>query len=126
MRLSLTTFLLLVPAGALAAESDPMDPLTSGLEMMAALGVVLGVVLLLYFLVRKKTPAFFGPARQGAIKVLETRHLGPRKSLCLVRVKGEDLLLGVCQDRIELLARPAGGGEQDFSGTLDSALEAQR
>lgn len=117
--------LSLLPSVAFAAGND-FNLLQASLQMLAALGIVLGVLLLLVAIVRKRKLLPFGQAREGLIQVIETRHLGPRKALCLVQVQGENLLLSVCQDRIELLARPGGKNAPEFSSTLVSALEKQR
>jgi len=100
MRPLLFLALWLWPSLALAAESGSL--LTSSLKMLAALGVVLGLVLLLYAASRKGF-GFLPAAKGGAIKIVEMRHLAPRKAVCLVEVRGREFLLGVGNDRVELL-----------------------
>jgi len=117
--------LTLLPTVAFAA-GDNFNLLQGSLQMLAALGVVLGILLLLYALAKKRKLLPFGQGREGLIQIIETRHLGPRKALCLVHVGGEALLLSVCQDRIELLARPDGTAPPAFSATLKNVLEGQR
>jgi len=110
---------LVWPSLALAGESGGDGLLPAGLKMMAALVVVLGVILMLYALSRKK-PGLFSPARAGAIKVVETRYLGPKKALCLVEVRGEEYLLGMGQDRIELISRVDRKKAPSFEETLQN------
>jgi len=57
------------------------------------------------------------------IKVLETRPLGGRKFLCVVKVRNEELLLGLSNDRIECLTKLSPG--EDFSASLKQAEEDQ-
>ncbi len=108
---------LIWPSLALAGEPSGEGLLPAGLKTMAALVVVLGVILLLFALSRKR-PRWLSPNRAGAIKVVETRYLGPKKALCLVQVRGEEYLIGMGQDRIELISRIAGGPTPTFEETL--------
>lgn len=71
--------------------------------MTGGLFLVLGLVLLLYYLSRKGF-GFLPTAKSGAIKIIEMRHLMPKKALCLVEVRGKELLLGIGTERIEILA----------------------
>lgn len=87
---------------ALGTGSDPQIwPLL--LKMMAALGVVLGLMLLLSAGLRKYR---FGREKAGnaSIKIKESRALGSRKMLCLVEVRGQDMLLGITSERIMFLS----------------------
>ncbi len=122
MRRLFSLILTLWPSMALAAESDGV--FTASLKVMAALAVVLGIVLLLYAASRKGF-GFLPAAKGGAIKVVEMRHLAPKKALCLVEVRGQELLLSVGADRIELLTRLGSKPEEEsFEKTLISKLEA--
>ncbi len=90
--------------------------------MLAALGVVIGILLLLYAASRKG----FGvlPQKKNSlIQVLETRPLGGRKFLCVVKVRGEEMLLGLSNDRIEYLSQLT--SNDNFSETLKHAEEGR-
>ncbi len=115
---------LLVSAPALAAEPAAAPGLLeSSARMLLALLVVLGIILLLYALSRKGF-GFLPSAKGGAIEVVEMRSLGPKKGICLVRVRGEELLLGLGADRVEFLARIEGGAEApSFEQTLQDHIE---
>lgn len=116
--------LWLVPQLAVAVETataPATEPslLYASLKMVAALVVVIGLLLLLYAASRKGF-GIMPKQRGGAIKILETKALGGKKFLCLVSVRGEDLLLGLSNERIECLSKfPAG---QEFSTTLQAQL----
>lgn len=115
-----TLILLLCPAApALAADGDGL--LLPTLKTFGALALVLGVVLLLYAASRRGLGLLpRGHAQQ--IEVLETRSLGPKKGLCLVRVRGEEYLLGLGGDRVELISRL---GKQS-EGSFEEQLQLQR
>ena len=76
----------------------------AGLRLVIALGLVLGIFFLFYALSRKGFK-FMPGNKSGIIKVLEMRSLGPKKALCLVEVRGEELLLGVGGERVELISK---------------------
>jgi flagellar protein FliO/FliZ len=83
---------LLIPAGANAAGDGGPDIAGSLAQMVGSLILVIGIILLLYYLAGK----FLKVQRSGVsgyIRVVETKHLAPKKSLVLVEVGGEYLLL---------------------------------
>ncbi len=118
------SFLLLFIATPVFAVDTVASPslLGSSLKMAAGLAVVIGLLLLLYAASRRG----FGVLPQkknGLIQVLETRPLGGRKFLCVVKVRGEEMLLGLTNERIEYLAKvpPA----EKFATSLQQAEEEQ-
>lgn len=115
---------LMLMAQPLWAAESPAEPslLGASLKMVAALAVICGILLLFYAASRKG----FGVLPQkkdGLIKVLETRPLGGRKFLCVVKVRDEELLLGLSNDRIECLSKLTPG--EDFAATLKQVEEEQ-
>lgn len=105
------------PSLAMAAESTGDSLLPATLKVTAALGLMLGVLLVAYALSRKKL-GFLAPPRGGVINIVETRYLGPKKSLCVVAVRGEEFLLGVGNERIELISRLDRNKTASFEDTL--------
>ena len=101
----LSILLALTPALALAAEKpEDVSLLTPALKMLAGLAVIIGLLLLIYAASRKGF-GFLPKQKEGSIKIIETKPLGGRKFLCLVSVRGEELLLGMSNDRIECLSK---------------------
>lgn len=82
--------------------------------------VVLGIMLILYALVRKRFSLLHSPAN-SSIKVLEIRHLMPKKSLCLVEVKGQKYLLGISSENISLIANLPTSPDNSFAATLEKS-----
>lgn len=120
MRLLILPLLFLAsPVFAADTIAEP-SLLGSSLKMVAALGVVVGLLLLIYAASRKG----FGVLPQkknGLIQVLETRPLGGRKFLCVVKVRGEEMLLGLSNDRIEYLSKLSSSDK--FAETLQQVEE---
>ncbi|BCG48966.1 Flagellar biosynthesis protein FliO [Citrifermentans bremense] len=84
---------LLLPVQAWAGQEGSSPDLLGSLAQTAgSLILVIGIILLLYYLAGRflKVPQGGGA---GYIRVVETRHFGPKKSLVLVEVGGEYLLL---------------------------------
>lgn len=119
MRLFMILIFLAQPVIAAEAPAEP-SLLGSSLKMMAGLAVICGILLLFYAASRKGF-GFLPQKKDGLIKVIETRPLGGRKFLCVVKVRNEELLLGLSHDRIECLSRLAPA--PDFMTTLSQAEE---
>ena len=73
------------------------------LKMLAALAIVLGVMFLLSAGLRRLRWGR-GKAGHESIEIQETRPLGAKKMLCLVNVRGRQMLLGITPDRITFLS----------------------
>lgn len=116
MQCVLFSLLLLTPAIALAAEPPSMGG--AMLQMGWALLVVIGLILAIYGLAKKRL--LLGKMGGNAIKIIELRPLMPKSSLALVEVRGKEYLLGINADRIQLIADLSGDakGKPDFDTLL--------
>ncbi len=97
MKVAASVLLFLLPSVAFAVEGSGQEFsfLASFLQMIAALALVIGLILITWH--------FSGKLMRGLpvgnqllskhIRLIETRYLGPKKSLMLVEVSGEYLLL---------------------------------
>ena len=90
--------------------------------MFWGLLIVLGIILLIYAVMRKKL-AHTKNNDSSSIKIKEIRHLMPKKSLCLVEVGGEEFLLGLGTDTISLLSPVTSRKNKRFDETLASIDE---
>lgn len=90
------------PTYALAA--DNLSLYGSSLRMIWGLLVVLGIILIIYALVKKRFSLMGSGGKGSIINIIETRHLMPKKSLYLIEVRGKEYLLGTGNDSIELIA----------------------
>lgn len=112
-QLLIILIVLATPVPVLAAEGSS-SLAASGLQMLAGLAIVLGLLYLLYALSRKGL-GLLPASRGGLIRIVEVRSLGGRKGLCLVEVRGRELLLGFGPERIEYLATLEPGGSAEDS-----------
>ena len=95
-RMPIVFSMLFFPTVAGAAEGGTGEfSLATGLiQMLASLALVVGVILLFYYLSSrwlKTVPG--GNGVKHYIRVVETRYLAPKKSILLVEVAGEYLLM---------------------------------
>jgi flagellar protein FliO/FliZ len=73
-------------------------------QMIAALAIVIGLILVTYFAatrLMRGIPALSSANRH--IRLLEVRSMGPRKSLMLIEVGGEYLLLSSTEEHLSLI-----------------------
>lgn len=56
-----------------------------------------------YFLIQKKTRTSGAQKQATQIKVLSQHYLGPKKSLAIVRVAGESVLIGITDQNISMI-----------------------
>ncbi len=97
MKSAASALLILFPSMASAADSSGQEFsfLSSILQMVAALALVIGLILLIWHFSGKLMRGF--PVGQQLlskhIRLVETRYLGPKKALLLFEVGGEYLLL---------------------------------
>ncbi|MCF8031213.1 MAG: flagellar biosynthetic protein FliO [Desulfohalobiaceae bacterium] len=122
MKIRLSLFFALIPTAAMAAPYEAPGLFPALLKMVAGLALVLGILLVLYALSRKGR--FFGSGKRGEIQIREIRQLGGKKAICLVSVRGRDMLLGLGQDRIEMLSHvPGDGTSSGFEDELSRERE---
>lgn len=117
MHLAWTCLFIVLPSTGLAAETASMT--NAALQTIWALLIVIGLILALYALARKRL--VLGKLGGSAIRVIEMRPLLPKASLALVEVRGREYLLGINAGNIQLLAdlsaiEPA--NNSDFSSLL--------
>ena len=82
-----------------------MDLLSSGVKTAAMLFLVLGLLILVLYLMRKGV--LLGPRKQDSllIKVLSSMNLSPKDRIEVIEVSGERLVLGITSGSISLLTK---------------------
>jgi flagellar protein FliO/FliZ len=103
---AVSVLLLLLPSLACAEGNTSQDYsfLSSLLQMFAALAIVIGLILLTRHFsgkIFKVLPANRFVSKH--IRLVETRYIAPKKSLLLVEVGGEYLLLSSSGDNLTLI-----------------------
>jgi flagellar biosynthetic protein FliO len=103
---------LLVAKPLLAAEPGGQGEVPSfgglggaSLKMFGSLILVIGVILFLFYVIRRLRLNPLSLRRYPEMHLLETMNLGPRRSVALVEVGGKWLVLGVGAESVTLLSR---------------------
>lgn len=78
-------------------EGSPIFRLILIVSMMGVLGT--GA----YIYMRKYSKTSFAAGKNNEIKVLTQHYLGPKKSLAIIRVAGESILIGVTDQNINMI-----------------------
>ena len=118
--LRLTAYIVvfsLFPVDNALCATEPDSTFSAPLRLIWGLLIVLGILFIIYGLMKKKM-SFLNVSEKGIIKIVEVRHLPPKKSLYLVEVRGQEFLLGAGQDRIELIAAINRDSKSSFSDIL--------
>lgn len=96
------------------------------LKMLAGLLIIIGVLYAGSALLRRLQFGG-GGTKTGAIRIKETRALGAKRMLCLVEVRGREVLLGVSPERIETLCQFEAPAESPAEEpAFDQVLEHQQ
>ncbi|OEU73685.1 MAG: hypothetical protein BA874_00305 [Desulfuromonadales bacterium C00003068] len=103
VRAFLLSFILL-PTAAYALNAVETDIVPMSLKVMGGLTLVLGLVLLIYALL-KKSGRWLPTAQNREINLIEVRYLAPKKALYLLEVNGSRLLISGTNERMETLAQ---------------------
>ena len=77
---------LIFPVEAALCASEPDTTFSTPLRLIWGLLIVLGILFIIYGLMKKKM-SFLHLSEKGIIKIVEVRHLPPKKSLYLVEVR---------------------------------------
>jgi flagellar protein FliO/FliZ len=115
---TMLTLALFAPGVAVSATLIADTNMEGYFRMIWGLLIVLGILLLLYALLKKRFSLLGNDGRRD-IQIVEIRPLMGKKALCLVTVKGQELLLGLSGDRITHLATLNPGGGRSFQAVLD-------
>ena len=119
-RICILTIITFILISTPAYSAEKFDPLSSGIRMLWGLAVVLAIILLLYWLIKKNFKAF-QQHDKGIIKVLEVKHVLPKKTLLLIEVKGQEYLVGAGSETIGTIVPLK--QIKSFSKILDSSEE---
>jgi len=112
---------LLSPQTATAAAE--MSETSAYLRLTWGLLIVLGIILIFYALAKKRF-SLLNSSEKNLIKVLEIRHLMPKKSVCLIEVRGREYLLGIGAENVSLIAGLPQNSESTFASILEKSSEA--
>ena len=89
------------------------DLVSTALQMLTALGVVLGGLLVVFYFMKRFLKRDVGGSKEQLIKVIASQYIGIKKNISIVEIPGSILVVGVSNDNISLLT------EIEDKGVLD-------
>jgi flagellar protein FliO/FliZ len=81
------------------------DLVSSAMQMLTALGIVVGGLLVVFYLLRRFLKRDIGGGKGRLIRVIASQYIGIKKNIALVEVPGTILVLGISNDKISLLTK---------------------
>lgn len=109
MKSAVSALLFFLPSIACAGDGSghEFSFIASFFQMIAALAIVVGLILITWHFSGKLMKGLPGGHHLVSkhIRLVETRYLGPKKSLLLVEVGGEYLLLSNSDNQLRLIKR---------------------
>jgi len=116
--LCLTASVLPAWAQEASRELDGRSPWALLAQALLSLAVVVGVIYLMYFGLRRLTDRGLGADAAGPLRVLQARHLGGDHWLYVVEVEGRRMVVGATSTGMALIAElepsgATGGGRED-------------
>ena len=78
---------------------------SSTFKMLTALSIVMGALLVVFYLMKRFLKRDIVGSKDQLIKVIDSQYIGIKKSISLVEVPGSVLVVGVSNDNISLLAK---------------------
>jgi flagellar protein FliO/FliZ len=112
-------------AGTVFAASTTPDLASSFYRVIWGLLIVLGLILILYGITKKRF-SLLSTSNKKEISIVEIKPLMGKKALCLVEVRGEEFLLGISGDSISHLATLKTKTPSAFKNTLESIQDGTR
>ena len=81
------------------------DMISAAVKLLLSLGFVVGGLLLMVYLYKKFTNQTLTGNKSQLLKILSTKYLGNKKSISLVEVPGTVLVIGVTNEKINVLEK---------------------
>ena len=81
------------------------DIVSTALQMLTALGVVLGGLILVFYFMKRFLKRDVGGSKEQLIKVIASQYIGIKKNISMVEIPGSILVVGVSNDNISLLTK---------------------
>jgi len=98
--------------------------INTGLKTMAMLFIVLGVLILVLYIMKK----FMSPKKTGKgeliVKVVSSLHLSPKERIEVIEISGERIVVGITPGSINFLTKLS--RYKEVSGNIENAEKYQK
>jgi flagellar biosynthetic protein FliO len=85
--------------------SSAPDVASTALQMLTALGIVLGGLFFIVYLMKRFLKRDAAGTKKQLIKIVASQYIGIKKNIALVEVPGAILVVGVTNESISLLTK---------------------
>jgi flagellar protein FliO/FliZ len=85
-------------------NSSP-DVVSGAFQMLTALGIVLGGLLIVFYFLKRYLKRDVGGSSGQLIQVIASQYIGIKKNIALIKVPGTILVVGVSNDNISMLTK---------------------
>ena len=85
--------------------NSTLDAFSGAFQMLTALGIVLGGLLLLFWFAKRYLKKDLVGSNKQLIKVIANQYVGVKKNIALIQVPGSVLVVGLTNDNISLLTK---------------------
>ncbi|GIU25707.1 flagellar protein [Shewanella colwelliana] len=123
--MTISSLMVTAVASTTTQVTEREPALTTMANMLGGLIIVLAVIFLLAYLVRRLKLV---PSNQGVLKTLAVTPLGQREKMVLVEVDGQQYLLGVTSAQVTLIDKldtPITIAQDSFASRLRQAKSSQ-
>ena len=123
--MTISSLMVTAVASTTSQVTEREPALTTMANMLGGLIIVLAVIFLLAYLVRRLKLV---PSNQGVLKTLAVTPLGQREKMVLVEVDGQQYLLGVTSAQVTLIDKldtPITIAQDSFASRLRQAKSSQ-
>lgn len=112
-----------LPCGAMAADAVAVSPSGGVLKMLLGLTVVLAVMALITWVLKRMMPGV-GSNKQSVVRVVGGVSVGSRERVVVLEVAGRWIIVGVASGQVNGLANLDAGSLQLSENVLDTNLAA--
>ncbi|MCF8120420.1 MAG: flagellar biosynthetic protein FliO [Deltaproteobacteria bacterium] len=81
------------------------DLVAPAVKMLLVFGILLSILVIGLYFMKKAMGRRVGSSKGNVIRVLASHYVGVKKNISLVEIPGAVLVLGITNDRINLLAK---------------------
>ena len=85
--------------------NTPPNIASTAIQMLTALGIVLGGLFVVFYLMKRFLKRDVGGPKEQLIKVISSQYIGIKKNISLVEIPGSVLVVGISNDNISLLTK---------------------
>ncbi|HIJ77734.1 MAG: flagellar biosynthetic protein FliO [Desulfobulbaceae bacterium] len=93
------------PAPLLGGNQETISMTDAIFKTLGSLAIVVGLMLLLLYFIRKAGLTETGNRQTGLIKIIQSKLVGPKKQVSILKIGEEYIVVGITEQNINLLTK---------------------